>query len=113
MSSILRFPDAETITKYLSEYKPLNSIYYRKNGITRAVTKLAAKRLANTKITERVTRVVAALLISDVHKGKGSNKKLSKTATTVIDFAELQIVVNQALIDCAESFLQPKTRKFS
>lgn len=47
-AAALHFPNAETMTKYLSDHDLLKFDYYKEKGITQAIVKLAAERFADS-----------------------------------------------------------------
>ncbi|MBA3603906.1 MAG: hypothetical protein H0W50_09790 [Parachlamydiaceae bacterium] len=52
MSSSLHFPDANTMRQYLSDHPLLKMDYYQKQGITQAISELAAERFADREKVE-------------------------------------------------------------
>lgn len=70
MGSPVHFPDANTITQYLTNHPHLNIGYYQEKGITKAIAELAAKRFANKNTIEIQVKVEVGALVYDLLRGK-------------------------------------------
>lgn len=105
----LRFPDASTIARYLSDHKLLNTDYYKEKGITKAIAELASERFADSDKTEVGIEMGIALLILDLQKGRdGYTHKLlpnlGKLELPPMVWIQISQATKRALIDCAKSF---------
>jgi hypothetical protein len=89
----LRFPDAETMTQFLSNHDLLKSNYYQEKGITQAVVKMAANRLANDERCDIAMEVT--LIIHDLRSGT------DKIDLPVTCWIQLSKALTKALEDCA------------
>lgn len=104
----LHFPDAETMTQYLSNHPLLKMDYYQEKGITKAIAELAAARFANSDKVEMGVKMGTMLLINDLQAGKdGFTGKalpnLGKLGLPSMIWAQISMATESALIDCANS----------
>lgn len=104
----LHFPDAATITQYLSDHSFLNNDCYQENGITKAIAELAAARFADIDIEEQGIKKLTMLLIYDLQRGKdGYTGKalpdLGKLGLPAFAWNVISMATEKALIDCANS----------
>lgn len=106
--STLHFPDAVTITQYLSNHPLLKTDYYQEKGITKAIAELAAARFADNDIMETGVKIGAMLLIIDLLKGIDgftgeSLPNLGKLGLPPKFWTLIAMATEKALIDCANS----------
>lgn len=109
----LHFPDAGTITQYLSNHPSLKGVYFEENGITKAVAELAAKRFADREIIEAGVKMGVAWLIHDLQTGVDgltgeALPKLRKLELPPVVWSVISSVTEIALVDCANSRLVAK-----
>lgn len=113
MSSTLHFPDADTMTQYLSNHSFLKTAYYEEKGITKAITELAAARFANSTKAETGVKLGTMLLIGDLLKGEDcfTGKELpnlGKLELPPMVWTLVSMATEKALIDCANSVIEKK-----
>ncbi len=106
MNSPLYFPDANTMTQYLSNHPLLKTDFYQENGITKAISELAAERFANSEKVEMGVIMGIMLLMHDLHEGKDaftgkSLPNLGKLGMPSIMWAHISESTQKALLDCA------------
>jgi len=63
------FPDQTTLQRCLSKHPSLGYEFYRKNGITKEVSLLAAKRFANGELVDGGITMGALLVVADLKRG--------------------------------------------
>ena len=98
------FPNAEVMTRYLSEHQLLNSDYNREKGITEAVAKLAAARFADSEKVGLGIKMGVQLMINDLQNGVDgfAGEQITKLDGYPPQFwMVFAMNLEQALIDCA------------
>jgi len=105
--STLHFPDAVTMTQYLSNHPYLNMDYFQEKGITKAIAELAAARFADSNKVEMKVKMDTMLLIYDLQRGKDgfTGKALPNLGKWLLPtiWTEVSTLTEKALIDCANS----------
>lgn len=104
----LHFPDAGTMTAYLSNHPLLTKGYYQEKGVTTTIVELAAARFANSEKSEGGVKIGAASLIIDLQTGKDGFSgepllNLRKFDWLPPAWQVLEQQIEKALIDCAHS----------
>lgn len=106
--STLHFPDAATITQYLSNHPLLKMDYLQEKGITKAIAELAAARFANSDKVNMGVKMGTVLLINDLQAGKdGFTGKalpnLGELGLSLTVWTQISMATELALIECANS----------
>jgi hypothetical protein len=106
--SNLHFPDAATITQYLSNHPSFKVDYCKEKGITKAIAELAAARFADREVSTVEVDVGATTMLIDLLRGKDGFSgealpNLGELGLPSISWAQIDLATRAALIDCANS----------
>lgn len=105
---ILRFPAKNTMIRFLSNHKLLNTEYNNEKGITIAIAKVAASRLSDRDLFETSVKLNSDYIINDLQTGRcGFTGKalpnLRKLQLDSLVWSQTSRLLEEALIDCAKS----------
>lgn len=105
-SATLHFPDAATMTQYLSNHPLLK--YYQEKGITKAIAELAAARFADSDRVDMGVEMGTMLLINDLQTGEDgitgeALPNLGKLGLSPMTWTQISVATEKALTDCANS----------
>lgn len=101
----MSFPEANRLERCLSLHRSLNTPYNQKNGITKVVAELAAKKLGGTQTTQLELELDVQLIMEDLKDGKDrfSGETLPKLVLERVIWESLSKSLNKALIDIVNS----------